>query len=120
MDNNNPNLNQPQAVQPAPAASVPAASTSAPGNSVQKEESNKLIFILIAIVVLLIAGGAGAYYLFLRQPATAPQATIPETVIQKNQEQEYTVDALEKDIEAIKAESLEGDFSGVDQDLRNL
>lgn len=108
MDNNNSNLNQPQTVQPTPG--VPVAP--APGNSVQKEESNKLIFILIAIVVLLIAGGAGAYYLFLRQPATAPQATIPE--------QEYTADALERDIEAIKAASLEEDFSEVDQDLQNL
>lgn len=96
-----------------PNAVIPTPSTSSP---TKDDSSNKMILWLIGGVMFIFLVVGGIYwYLSSQQQVTEP--TFQPTITIKPQD---TVDTLDKDLNELKEDNLDSDFSSLDQDLQNL
>ena len=92
-----------QAYQPVGTGVPPASSDSEP--------NNKLIWVVVGLVVLILAVGGGYLYMN-RTPAPRIQTSPPETTQAKG--------TLEDELNEVNVESEGSDFTEVDKDLQSL
>lgn len=112
VDSNNPA--PAQNTPPPPVAPPPAAP--APVQPPQESSNNKKMIILLLgglVIVGLLVGGI--YWYLSTQQAT--KTIQPVTEVPKAED---TLDALDRDIQAVRIEDIEDDFTSVDSDLQNL
>ena len=118
MDNANPTMqppivNTPQTTVP-PQQSVPQV----PVSELPSGDSKKMILWLVIglVVVILLVGGI---YFLLNQQQTgkSAQQASEQKVIESTPD---TMDALERDLNALNVEDTETDFTSIDQDLQQL
>lgn len=77
------------------------------------EGGNKMVlWLIIGLVVIILIVGGIYFYMSKQQSVSNPSATpAPASQSQEN---------LENDINSVDVSAVEGDFSPVDQDLKNL
>lgn len=111
MDNNNPAPEAPQATDQ-PQIPVP---------EVQSGESNKMVlWLVIGLVVIIALVGAIYFFLSSQQAATNTQKVTENPVVQASPEPPDTVDALDRDLNALNIGDVEADFASIDSDLQQL
>ena len=85
--------------------------TGVPPASSDSEPNNKLIWVVVGLVVLILAVGGGYLYMN-RTPAPRIQTSPPETTQAKG--------TLEDELNEVNVESEGSDFTEVDKDLQSL
>lgn len=117
VDNSNPQTSpQPNTSQPMPQpATIPPQTAAAP------QSSNKMIMWLGLGLILIVLLAGGVYlFIFRQQAATSAPALTQQPIVQAPLQPEETIDALDRDLEAVKVDSTDNDFSSIDQDLKSL
>lgn len=112
MDNNNP-INPNPAPQPAGTTATanmnPPQPQPPPSNAVQKS-SKKMIFMLVAGLVVAVVLIGGAYFYVSSRGAKPSQIQTPP----------QTQDVLDTELNRVNVEELETEFATVEADLQNL
>lgn len=103
MDNNN--LTQQPAVPQTPIAPEPPSG-----------DSNKMVLWLVIGLVIVVVLVGGIYFFLSKQQTKTTETTTVQTTPQPQD----TVDALDKDLNALNVENADSDFASVDQDLEQL
>lgn len=114
-------MQQPPAVNTAP-PQAPSSQPSAPQTPIPDSssgDSNKMILWLLLGLVIVVALVGGIYFfLSMQQGGSIEQPATEQEVVQVTPPD--TMDALEKDLNALNVENADSDFASVDQDLEQL
>lgn len=114
MDNDN--LTQ----QPPAANTPPSQAPAAPQTPIAPEppsgDSNKMVLWLVIGLVIVVVLVGGIYFFLSKQQASTTETTTVQTTLTSPD----TMDALEKDLNALNIEDAESDFTSIDQDLEQL
>lgn len=108
----NPIPSQPAVAQP-PQGTAPAPNAVQPPTPAKESgDNNKMMMWFIGglVLVILIVGGIYLYLNGQQQKTLAPSPS-PKAAAEEN---------LEKDLDAVNVEDIEGEFTTVDKDLQNL
>lgn len=73
---------------------------------------------MIGLVIIVLVVG-GIYFFLSRQQATI-QTLQPESTVQVTPKPQDTIDALDRDLNALNIENADSDFASIDQDLQQL
>lgn len=85
-------------------------------------QPSKMVIIGV-IIVLLIAAGAGYWWLYIRSasaPLPQPPAGIPESSSQNVIPEDDSSAVINQEIQAIEVNNTDADFQEVDNDLKQL
>lgn len=119
MDESNTTMQPPVANTPAqtpvsPQPSVPQVPVSEPPSG----DSKKMIaWLVIGLVVVALLVGGIYFFLNQQQVQKSAQQANEQKVVESTPD---TMDALERDLNALNVENAETDFTSIDQDLGQL
>lgn len=83
-----------------------------PNMAKAQSDGNKMMWLILAVIVVLLVIGGVYYYMNSNKPAVPTGKTPAQTTkVEEN---------LEDDLNKIKLEDLDKEFSEVDKDLKNL
>lgn len=116
MENNN------QTQQSPAVNTIPPQAPTTPQTPIAPEppsgESNKMVLWLVIGLVVIVVLVGGIYFFLSKQQSTETGTKQP--VVQVTPKPQDTVDALDKDLNALNIESSDSDFASIDQDLQQL
>lgn len=117
MENSNQTQQPPVANTPPPQApAAPQTPIAAPEPA--SGDSNKMVLWLVIGLVIVVVLVGGIYFFLSKQQTTETGTKQP--VVQVTPKPQDTVDALDKDLNALNVESSDSDFASLDQDLQQL
>ncbi len=124
MENNKPspvattNSPQPAVSTPpvTPASSTPIGSNPIP--VITKITSGKVLWVVIAIVVVLIIGGGAFWYMNQSRPSNTNP--IPVSTAPTASPQDKTITDLKSEVDGLATSDPSTDFTAIDQDLSSL
>lgn len=114
MENSN-QTQQPPAVNTAP-SQAPVVPQTPIAPEPPSGDSNKLVLWLVIGLVIVVVLVGGIYFFLSKQQTKTTETKTVQTTPQPQD----TVDALDKDLNALNVESSDSDFASLDQDLQQL